>query len=228
MSRSWHIDALSKQYGKKQALQLSQLSFDAGQITGLLGVNGAGKSTLLKCMLGLVAASGGSAERDDGNAYIGHLPEIAHLPNSISALQLVRHALRLKNGDPAMAEDHLGEIGLDSSAWTQPLRSYSKGMRQRAALAFALAGQPAWIILDEPMSGLDAVGRKQILRLLERYHQNGSGIIICSHIVPDLVRLCERVLIMAKGRVCEDVRIVEHSMAEAERLEASLEQWSMA
>ena len=111
-------------------------------------------------------------------------------------------------------------------AWSRPIGTYSKGMRQRAALAYALAGNPLWLVLDEPMSGLDAMGRKHILALLVKRKANGCGILICSHIAPDLVRLCDRVLIMANGEVRENVTIENHSMEETEYLENRLEHWS--
>lgn len=227
MTQSWKIESLSKAYRGKSALEEACLELDAGRITGLLGTNGAGKSTLIKCLLGLVHADAGmGVPLQLAGKSIGFLPEIAHVPEQLSARQWVQLALRLRGSRKATADDYLDEVMLQPDAWQQPMRTYSKGMRQRAALAFALAGDPAWLILDEPMSGLDAVGRKQVLNILKQRHGQGCGILICSHIVPDLVRLCDRVVIMARGRIRETVEISEHSMDEAVRLEEKLEQWN--
>ncbi|RME06272.1 MAG: ATP-binding cassette domain-containing protein, partial [Bacteroidetes bacterium] len=120
------------------------------------------------------------------------------------------------------AEGLLAEVGLDPRAWHHKIGTYSKGMAQRAAMAFALAGNPSWLILDEPMSGLDAVGRKRMLEVLRKRHASGCGILMCSHIVPDLVRICDRILILAQGRVVSDISVEEHTMEQAERIEAML------
>ena len=99
-------------------------------------------------------------------------------------------------------------------------------MKQRASIAYALVGQPEWLILDEPMSGLDAMGRKQMLEVFKAYGKSGVSLLMCSHSVGDLVRLCDVVHIMSKGKLCESVTISEHSMSEAELLEERLTHWS--
>lgn len=230
MSGHWESNNLVKVYGAKKALNGISLSLNADEVTGLFGTNGAGKSTLIKCMMGLISYDEGytrypKSHNSHGN-HIGYLPEITQLPESVSALQLVRHGWRLKCQNSNGAETGLSEVGLDPAVWNSPIGTYSKGMKQRTALAYTLAGNPSWLVLDEPMSGLDAMGRRHILELLKKRKMNRCGILICSHIVPDLVRLCDRILIMADGEVRENFVIEQHSMEEAEYLETRLEHWS--
>ncbi len=228
MFEHWELNNLVKTYHTKKALNGVSISLNPNEITGLFGTNGAGKSTLIKCMMNLISFDEGSIHHNSEqpqNTHIGYLPELIQLPESISALQLIRHGLRLKQSDPNLAEESLTEVGLDSAFWNKPISTYSKGMRQRTGLAFALAGNPSWLVLDEPMSGLDAMGRKHVLELLKKRHKEQCGILICSHIVPDLVRLCDRILIMAAGEVRENFIVEKHSMEEAEHLESRLEDW---
>lgn len=230
MSEHWKLNSLVKAYKGKRALNGVSLSLNPSEVTGLFGTNGAGKSTLIKCMMGLISYDEGHIQHPKSqsphNSHIGYLPEITQLPESVSALQLVRHGWRLKQSDPNRAETGLTEVGLDPAAWNRPVSTYSKGMRQRTALAYALAGNPNWLVLDEPMSGLDAMGRRHVLELLKNRKADRCGILICSHIVPDLVRICDRVLIMADGEIRENFVIEKHSMEEAEYLESRLEHWS--
>ena len=230
MSRHWELNGLVKVYGTKKALNEISLSLNANEVTGLFGINGAGKSTLIKCMMGLISYDEGYTQYPEPQGthdnHIGYLPEITQLPESVSALQLVRHGWRLKCQNPGRAETSLTEVGLDPAVWNSPVGTYSKGMRQRTALAYALAGNPNWLVLDEPMSGLDAMGRRHVLGLLKKQKMNNCGVLICSHIIPDLVRICDRILIMADGEIRENFVIEKHSMEEAEYLESQLEHWS--
>lgn len=218
------VSGLSKRYEEKHALRHVDLTLVPEEITGLLGTNGAGKSTLIKCLLGFVRPDEGRVELE--HELIGYLPEIALLPDSVTARQLLHYVLRLRKADRSQTEPLLDEVGLSRAAWDKRISTYSKGMRQRTALAFALAGNPHWLVLDEPMSGLDAIGRQHVLEILRRRKSEGCSILFCSHIVPDLVRLCDRVLIMADGEIREDLRLEEHSMQTAEELEAKLAGWS--
>lgn len=230
MSTHWKIENLVKTYDTKRALNGISLSLNPDEITGLFGTNGAGKSTLIKCMLGFISHDEGNIRQPKSrNIYdnqISYLPEDAQLPDSVSAIQLIRHGWRLKHQNPDQAAASLTAVGLAPAAWNKAISTYSKGMRQRTAIAYALAGNPGWLVLDEPMSGLDAMGRRQTLNLLKTQKMNGCGVLICSHIAPDLVRLCDRVLIMSEGEVRENLTIEKHSMEEAEHLENRLEHWS--
>ena len=121
---------------------------------------------------------------------------------------------------------YMRKVGLQEKAFEARLKTYSKGMRQRTSLAFALCGDPGLMLLDEPMSGLDALGRAQMLDVFKQRKERGAAILMSSHIVSDMVQLCDRVLVMAHGRICESVAIVEHSLAEAKALEARLADWT--
>lgn len=194
-----------------------------GEAVGLLGANGAGKSTLIKCMLDLVHVTMGSSELIAPYAY---LPEQPQLPPSLSALSLLRFKCRANHIPMEQVTASLAEVKLSSTDIVRPLRQYSKGMRQRASLAFALCGDPRLMLLDEPMSGLDALGRAQMLDVFKQRKDRGTAILMSSHIVSDMVQLCDRVLIMAHGRICESIPVVEHSLAEAKVLESKLSDWT--
>jgi len=218
------ISKLAKYYGRHKIVDGISLKLNQGEALGLLGANGAGKSTLIKSILGLVLANGGDIEFS-GNPP-AYLPENPQLPLSLSALNLLQFkcaSFGLKAKD---AEIMLGQLGLPASRHQTALREYSKGMRQRTALAFALCGDPECILLDEPMSGLDALGRAEILSLLKQRRDGGAAFLMSSHIVTDMVQLCDRVLIMAKGKICEEVTISEHSMHEVKVLEDKLAYWT--
>jgi ABC-2 type transport system ATP-binding protein len=214
---------LGKRYAEHWAVRDVHLEIAAGEAVGLLGANGAGKSTLIKSMLGLVHATTGSAELNGPYAY---LPEQPQLPPSLSALSLLRFKCRANHIPPDQASAALAEVRLSDADIVRPLRQYSKGMRQRASLAFTLCGDPGLMLLDEPMSGLDALGRAQMLDVFKRRKERGTAILMSSHIVSDMVQLCDRVLIMAHGRICESVTIVDHSLAEAKALESRLADWT--
>jgi len=218
---------ISKEYIRGESvLSNIEYSLDRKQIYGLLGINGAGKSTLIKIIIGLVKASSGTVEVKD-SSLISFLPEHPYLPVDMTALQVVSFACRMRGEtDIEKARALLEAVGLKQDAWEKKIHTFSKGMRQRTAIAFCLAGNPSWLILDEPMSGLDAMGRAHILGLLKERHNNGCGLFMCSHIVSDIARLCDHVCIMAKGKICETMPIIEHSMAEAELMEQKLLSWS--
>ncbi|WP_051938306.1 ATP-binding cassette domain-containing protein [Ghiorsea bivora] len=217
-----NIIALQKHYQEKCVLDLQRLTLQSSFAHGLLGANGAGKSTLIKILMGLVYADG---KPDVALESVSMLPENPYLPIHLSAYQIVSHACSVQGASQAV-ESLLEEVCLKPEAWHQPIRTYSKGMKQRTAIAYALAGQPEWLILDEPMSGLDAMGRKHMLDVFMRRKQAGTSILMCSHAVTDLVRLCDQVHIMAQGKMCETMDIKAHNMQEVEDLEQRLIHWS--
>lgn len=212
--------AISKYYAKKTALDNLSLYLKKGEIVGLLGINGAGKSTLIKIILGFLRPDAGKMILNVSS--IGYMPEIASMPETISPLTFIQLALQLKQVETAQAEACLTEIGLVKEAWHKPIRQLSKGMRQRTALAFALAGTPQLLILDEPMSGLDAIGRLHLIDLLAQRHKQGTSILICSHIVPDLVRLTQRVILMGQGKILQEFSLTQHDFHEIDMLEKAL------
>ncbi len=219
------INQLKKTY--RSTVVVDQVSFDLhhGEALGLLGANGAGKSTMIKCMLGLVMTDQGTVKFSaQPPAY---LPENPQLPLSLSAMDLIQFKCASLGMECSHAENTLNQLGLPPAKHHSLLRTYSKGMRQRAALAFALCGKPASILLDEPMSGLDALGRAEVLTLLKQRKQAGMACLMCSHIVPDMVQLCDRILIMAHGKACEEIVLSEHSMQQVALLEERLAYWQV-
>ncbi len=187
------------------------LEIREGEILGLLGPNGAGKTTTIKLALGLIFPDQGSvrlmgcpAERPSARAQVGYLPENPYFPDDLSGRELIHFAGRLHGLSAAdrrhRAELLLEQVGLSAAA-DRPLRKYSKGMVQRAGMARALVGSPRFIILDEPMSGLDPVGRRQFRDMILKLREQGTTVLFASHVLSDAEMLCDRVAILRAGRL---------------------------
>ncbi|RMG92848.1 MAG: ATP-binding cassette domain-containing protein [Zetaproteobacteria bacterium] len=217
------VEGLGKRYGKHWALRRASFEIRRGEAVGLLGANGAGKSTLIKCLLGLLRPSEGQVHLAVEASY---LPEQPQLPGALSPLAMLRFKCAARNWPEEWAESALQASGLAQAAWERPLRQCSKGMQQRVLIAWTLCGPDSKLmLLDEPMSGLDALGRAEILSLLQARKDAGAAILMCSHIVPDMVRLCDRVLLISGGLIREEIALSDHSLVEAEMLEESLVRW---
>lgn len=222
---------LQKSFEHTQALNNMSLSLQAGGAYALLGGNGAGKSTLIKRIMGLIQTDSGTVRVAGHCAY---LPEQPYLPDTMSPWQLLMFACAMqsaakgdkKNQHAQQAAALLREVKLSEEVWHKRIAKFSKGMKQRTAIAYALAGNPNWLILDEPMSGLDAMGRSLVIEILQQRHGQGVGILMCSHLVTDIVKLCQTVVILVKGEVKEIVPINEQSIAQADALEQKLKYWS--
>jgi ABC-2 type transport system ATP-binding protein len=189
------------------------VSFEVGQgeIFGFIGPNGAGKTTSIKMLTGLILPSSGRAwihgvpvSDPESRRKLGFLPEATYFHEYLTAreflhfhgaLQGVPRALRRERIDALLAR-----VGLAHAADRQ-IRRYSKGMRQRAGLAQALIGDPDIVILDEPMSGLDPIGRKDVRDLILSLRDEGKTIFFTSHILQDAEVICDRVAIILGGRV---------------------------
>ncbi len=195
-----------------------------GEIMGLLGPNGAGKTTSIKLALGLLFPDSGEirlmglpANRPSARARVGYLPENPYFPDDLSALELVELAARL-HGAPAAGRREralalLRQVGLGHVA-DQPLRRFSKGMVQRAGMARALAPAPDFVILDEPMSGLDPIGRREFRDMILGLKARGTTVLFSSHVLADAEMLCDRVAILQEGRL---IALTELSTLERER-----------
>lgn len=196
---------------KVQALQRLTLEIASGEVFGFLGPNGAGKSTSIKVLLNLIRPDAGKATilaRDVSDRrvrqHVGYLPENPYFYDYLNAEELLwfggrssgMDAADLRHKIPALLE----RVGL-LEARKRPLRTYSKGMVQRAGLALALIHDPAVVILDEPMSGLDPVGRKMVGDLILALKQQGKTVFFSSHILNDIERFCDRIGIIAGGRL---------------------------
>lgn len=211
------IDSLCKEYKKEfsnkkiEALKSLTLSVGKGEVFGLLGPNGAGKSTTIKLLLNLIRPSSGSItiegkDPSDANVrrLIGYLPENPYFYDHLSAKELLwfgGKSCGLRSDTISeRTEALLKEVEL-FSAMKRPLRSYSKGMVQRAGLALALIHDPKILVFDEPMSGLDPMGRRKVFDLIMRLKGEGKTIFLSSHILHDVERLCDRAAILINGRL---------------------------
>jgi ABC-2 type transport system ATP-binding protein len=201
----------TKELGSPAHTALKGLSFslEAGQTLGLIGANGAGKSTCIRLLMdfirpdqGQITLFGQSPKLPEVRRRIGYLPEVASFPANLTILDMLRYIARscgLKKTEMAIrAEKWLCMLDL-WDARKRPLRNYSKGMQQRANFVLALVSDPDLLILDEPMSGLDPLGRAKIFTLIQELKQAGKTILFCSHILEDVDRLTDRILVLHLG-----------------------------
>ncbi len=209
-----------KQVGKsaaKHALKGVSFALAKGETLGLIGQNGAGKSTSIRLIMGYMGADSGKVlVLGDSNASpvvrrrIGYLPETSSFPDNLTCMELLRFAGQccdMKKKDIiAQSERLLKRLGI----WTdrnRRLSQYSKGMQQRASFAAALIHDPELLILDEPMSGLDPIGRAEIIGLIQDLQQQGKSILFCSHLLDDVERITNQVAILHKGDLLYDGKI---------------------
>jgi ABC-2 type transport system ATP-binding protein len=195
----------------KLALRPLRLTIEEGEVFGFLGPNGAGKTTTLKLLMGLVFPTGGTArilgkEMDDPRvkSEIGFLPEQPYFYDHLSARELLNYYGQL-SGVPAKersarVEQMLARVGLSESAGVQ-LRKFSKGMLQRVGLAQAILHDPKLVFLDEPMSGLDPMGRREVRDLIQQLRHEGKTVFFSTHILSDAEALCDRVGIIHQGEL---------------------------
>ena len=195
----------------KRALHPLTLTIEEGEIFGFLGPNGAGKTTTLKMLMGLVFPSGGSARilgmaLDDPRmkAQIGFLPEQPYFYDYLTARELLRYYGQLSgvaSGQlPQRVDEILERVGL-SDAKNVQLRKFSKGMLQRAGIAQAILHDPKVVFLDEPMSGLDPMGRREVRGLIEQLKEAGKTVFFSTHILSDAEALCDRVAVIHQGQL---------------------------
>lgn len=210
--------ALEKQYRvgfwkkkPKQALEPLTLSVEEGEVFGFLGPNGAGKTTTLKLLMRLIFPTGGSARilgKDIGDqsikSEIGFLPEQPYFYDHLTARELLDYYADLSGVEAkertSRIDAVLARVGLDESANMQ-LRKYSKGMLQRVGIAQAIIHNPKLIFLDEPMSGLDPIGRREVRDLIQTLKEEGRTIFFSTHILSDAETLCDRVGVINKGKL---------------------------
>ncbi len=205
------------------------ITFDVhrGDIFGFLGPNGAGKTTTIKMLTGLIAPTGGSAELfgklvpDPGSRRrLGFLPESPYIYPYLSPTEFVGLCGRLSGLSGAVLKDRVREVlrtvGMSHAA-DRPARKLSKGMLQRTGLAAALVSDPELLILDEPMSGLDPVGRKEVRDIIVDERKKGRTIFFSSHILSDVETLCDRVAILQGGLVVVSGLLDELLRRDAER-----------
>jgi ABC-2 type transport system ATP-binding protein len=212
LTKDYEVGFLRKR--KARALDGLSLSIDGGQIFGFLGANGAGKTTTLKLLMRLIFPTTGSArilghDIQDVRMHqrIGYLPENPYFYDYLTAREFLDYCAQIF-GFPAgvrrkRAADLLARVKLDEKRWDTQLRKFSKGMLQRVGLAQSLVNDPEIVFLDEPMSGLDPVGRREVRDLIAALRDEGKTVFMCSHILSDIEVLCDRVAILKKGRLAQ-------------------------
>jgi len=195
----------------KCALRPLHFNVEEGEIFGFLGPNGAGKTTTLKLLMGLVFPTGGTArilgrEINDPamKAQIGFLPEQPYFYDYLTAPELLEYYAQLSGVAPKergrKVGEVLGRVGLPDVGGVQ-LRKFSKGMLQRVGIAQAILHDPKVLFLDEPMSGLDPIGRREVRDLMEQLKQEGKTVFFSTHILSDAESLCDRVAIIHLGEL---------------------------
>jgi ABC-2 type transport system ATP-binding protein len=220
------IDELTKDYSigfwrkrPYRALDRLSLQIDTGEVFGFLGPNGAGKTTTLKLLMQLIFPSSGGAEilgRPVGDVEtrrrVGYLPENPNFYDYLTAEELLTYFARLFGyGAPERQKRVAGmldRVGIGAERRLQ-LRKFSKGMIQRVGIAQALLNDPEVVFLDEPMSGLDPLGRRDVRRLILDLRDQGRTVFFSSHILADAEALCSRVAVVAKGRLAASGRLTD-------------------
>src|SRR5271168_4281069 len=209
---------LYRNYRGIAAIEDVSFKVAAGEVVGFLGPNGAGKSTTVKIITGLLKPHDGQVLfegrdiREDMVAFravIGYVPEEAHLYSYLSGLEYLQLVGRLRGLSERLIEAKatglLRLLNLDSWQYS-PISSYSKGMRQRVLIAAALLHDPKLLIFDEPLSGLDVVSGRLFKDLLELLAAEGKAILYISHVLEVVEQVCNRVIVIAKGRILADAR----------------------
>jgi ABC-2 type transport system ATP-binding protein len=209
---------LSKEYPhgflhlkRKTSLEGLTMQVEDGEVFGLLGPNGAGKSTTIKLLMGIIFPTAGSARMlgkpvSDVSMHrdIGYLPEQPYFYDYLTAAEVLDYFARFHGYSAAergeRVQKMLKKVGLETAEKIQ-LRKYSKGMLQRVGLAQAILHDPKLVILDEPMSGLDPVGRREVRDVILELKNAGKTILFSTHILPDAETLCDRVGVIAGGKL---------------------------
>ncbi|MEW6154415.1 MAG: ABC transporter ATP-binding protein [Actinomycetota bacterium] len=220
------VEEVSAWFGQKVALSELSCSFGAG-VTGLLGPNGAGKTTLLRVVTGLLPASTGRVRVAGGDpradarvrAALALVPEDEAVPGPLTPRQLVEYRARLFGvGQRDAPEQALAEVGLTDVA-DRRLEGFSKGMRQRAKVAAALVTSPSVLVLDEPLNGADPVQRVSLINLFRSLGDQGRTVIVSSHVLHEVERLGERIVVLVNGRLAAagDRRAIREAMVDRPR-----------
>lgn len=235
LSKVFHVGVKRKSV---RALSDLDLRVEVGEIFGFLGPNGAGKSTTIKLMMGLLFPTKGRIEvfgrevpSQQAALQVGFLPENPYFQDFLTPEELLRLAGRLCRVDGATLERRIPElielVGLAGFAKV-PLRKFSKGMVQRAGIAQALINDPKLVVLDEPMSGLDPIGRKDVREIIFRLKEQGKTVFFSTHILPDVEVICDRVGLLLNGRLADSGRLADLLAAKTRAVDVVVDQCSDA
>lgn len=207
------IQQLSLRFGGREILNQLELELLAGEVVSVLGSNGAGKSTLLKSILGLHDAAEQTGNilisgvdiaqaRNQALSHLAYVPEQPAVYGHLSAIENIRYFLSLgaisQNMDIASC---LTMAGLPEAAWHRPCSEYSKGMKQKVMLAYALAKQAKLLLLDEPNSGLDPQATEELNQLIVQCKERGMGVLVVTHDVLSAIGFSDRLLMLSKGQL---------------------------
>ena len=212
------LNEAGKTYGQLDALSAMTMSLNEGEVLGLFGHNGAGKTTMMKLILGVISPSHGSVEvmgmaPDSKEAWhcrkkVGYLPENVSFYEQLTGLEVLIYFIKLKafsnkgsnQAAKKQAIDLLEQVGI-THAMKRPVKTYSKGMRQRLGLAQAFIGEPKLLLLDEPTVGLDPIATRDFYKTVDQLKSNGSSIILCSHVLPGVEQHIDRAMILSSGKL---------------------------
>jgi ABC-2 type transport system ATP-binding protein len=217
MNPAIRIEHLSKTYPRtlkgpaKPAVDDISLSIEEGETFGFIGPNGAGKSTTIKILTGVLRATSGRAElfgcdvaRPEARTGLGYVPENPSVYDFMTPLEILRMGMRLHHVRDENETRHclgwLDRFSLGQVA-NKTVRTFSKGMTQRVALAHALAIKPRLLILDEPLSGLDPVGRKDVVGILDEFRREGGTLFFSSHVLHDVEAIADRFGLIHQGKL---------------------------
>lgn len=210
------VSELTKHYGSRRAIENLSFVLREGEVTGLLGLNGAGKSTTMNIVTGCVAASSGqvlirgidiAVEPEKAKAHIGYLPEVPPLYMDMKTgeyLDFVCDLKRVRDRRKERTAEICARTGIEG-VYGRLIGNLSKGYRQRVGLAAALIGDPAILVLDEPMVGLDPAQIIEIRSLIQELGRTRT-VVLSSHILPEVQAVCGRVLVLHRGRIAADLR----------------------
>ncbi|RDL48431.1 putative ABC transporter ATP-binding protein YxlF [Ensifer sp. M14] len=218
MTVTARVAEVTKKYNAVEAIRDVSFELVSGETVALVGHNGAGKTTLIKLLLGLIRPSSGDVAVLGQNPAtgewsvrqrLGYLPESVAFHLALTGRETLQFYARLKRVDPRKALALFERVGLASEAVDRPVRTYSKGMRQRLGLAQALLGEPGLLLLDEPTSGLDPALRRSFYDLVDDLRQTGCTVLLSSHALTELEHRTDRVIIVNKGRKVADGALEE-------------------
>lgn len=231
LSKDYEIGFWKKK--KIRALDNLTLNVERGQIFGFLGGNGAGKTTTIKILMSLIFPTAGNAKILGSpisdvkmHSRIGYCPENPYFYDYLTARELMSYLGELfgqsKAQSKSKTEELLTKVGLDEKDWNRQLRKFSKGMLQRVGLAQSLINEPEIVFLDEPMSGLDPIGRREIRELIATLREQGTTVFMSTHILSDIEALCDRVAIMRKGKLSATGTLDELLANESQQFEINV------